>query len=123
MPRPTHAYGIPNCDTVKRARAWWSEQGLPLPLHDFRKQGVPPERLPRWVDALGWEALLNTRGTTWRGLPEAERAAVVDAASAGRLMAAHPSAIRRPVIEWDDGTVTVGHDPDRWRERLGLPDV
>jgi arsenate reductase len=96
-------YGIPNCDTVKKARAWLDAEGLPYRFHDFKKAGVPEDALARWMASLGWERLLNRQGTTWRRLDEAERAAAVDAASAGRLMRAQPSLIRRPVVEWPDG--------------------
>ena len=109
-------YGIPNCDTVKKARAWLQEQGLAYPFHDFKKQGVPAERLPAWMAAVGWEKLLNRQGTTWRKLDAGTQAAVVDAASAAALLQAHASAIRRPVIEWDVGApaVTVGFAPADW---------
>ena len=75
-------YGIPNCDTVKKARAWLSTQGVDYQFHDFKKQGVPAERLPQWIAALGWEKLLNRQGTTWRKLDAAVQAGVQDAASA-----------------------------------------
>ena len=107
-------YGIPNCDSVKRARAWLSENGTAFTFHDFKKQGVPPARLDAWLDALGWEPLVNRKGTTWRGLDEALRAGVADAGSARALMLAHPSVIKRPVIEWPAGSVTVGFEPGRW---------
>jgi len=107
-------YGIPNCDSVKRARAWLSEKGAAFAFHDFKKQGVPPARLDAWIAALGWEPLVNRKGTTWRGLDEDLRAGIVDAASARALMLAHPSVIKRPVIEWPARGFTVGFDPGRW---------
>ena len=97
-------YGIPNCDTVKRTRAWLQARGVPHRFHDFKKDGVPPQRLDAWVAAVGWEALVNRRGTTWRKLDEAARAAVADAAAARALMLAVPSVIRRPVVEWPQGS-------------------
>jgi arsenate reductase (glutaredoxin) len=103
-------YGIPHCDTVKRARAWLAGQGLEHEFHDFGKAGVPAPRLDAWLDAAGWETLLNRRGTMWRKLPEAERAAVGDRASARAAMLAHPSLIKRPVVEWPDGRISVGLD-------------
>lgn len=106
-------YGIPNCDSVKRARAWLAEQGLETHFHDFRKAGVPPDRLDAWIAALGWERLLNRQGTTWRKLDETMRAAVTDAASARALMLAQPSVIKRPVVDWGPA-LTVGFDPARW---------
>jgi arsenate reductase (glutaredoxin) len=100
-------YGIPNCDTVKKARLWLTEHGLAYLWHDYKKQGVPPE-LEDWVQALGWAKLLNTQGTTWRKLGEAEKAAITDAAAACQLMRAQPSVIRRPVVCWADGRVSAG---------------
>ena len=111
-------YGITNCDSVKRACAWLAEHGVALEFHDFKKAGVPAAGLKAWVAALGWEPLLNRRGTTWRQLDAATQAAVVDAASAGALMRAQPSLIKRPVIEWPDGGVTVGFDAERWAALL-----
>ncbi|HRH89814.1 MAG TPA: ArsC family reductase [Rubrivivax sp.] len=112
-------HGIPNCDTVKRARAWLAEQGVAYAFHDFKKAGVPAQPLQRWADALGWERLLNRAGSTWRRLDDAQRAAVVDAASAAALMRAQPSVIRRPVMQWADGSVSVGFDAADWARRLG----
>lgn len=110
-------HGIPNCDTVKRARAWLGEQGVAYDFHDFKKTGVPAA-LPRWMDVLGWERLLNRAGTTWRKLDEAQRAAVTDAASAVALMQAQPSVIKRPVVQWADGSLSVGFDAADWARRL-----
>ncbi len=112
-------YGIPNCDTVKRARAWLAGQGVAHRFHDFKTAGVPPQRLDAWLPAVGWETMLNRKGTLWRRLDEATRAAVVDAASARALMLAQPSVIKRPVVETDDGRVLVGFDAARWAA-LGL---
>ena len=106
-------YGIPNCDTVKRARAWLADHGIDAAFHDFKKAGVPADPLDAWLDALGWEALLNRKGTTWRKLDEATRDAVVDRASARALMLAQPSVIKRPVVAWGSVT-TVGFDPASW---------
>ena len=103
-------YGIPHCDSVKRARAALAERGTAYAFHDFKKAGVPEDRLNAWLDAVGWEKLLNRQGTTWRQLPDAERAAVTDRASACAAMLAHVSVIKRPVIEWPDGRVSVGLD-------------
>ena len=92
-------YGIPNCDTVKRARAWLHEHGRDVAFHDFRKAGVPVDRLDAWVDSAGWERVLNRQGTTWRKLDDTVKSAVVDAASAKRLMREQASVIKRPVVE------------------------
>jgi arsenate reductase (glutaredoxin) len=106
-------YGIPNCDTVKKARAWLTEHGQPHAFHDFKKLGVPPEKLVLWAQAAGWEKLLNRQGTTWRKLDAATQAAVTDSASAQALMQAQPSVIKRPVVEWGTA-VTVGLDAAAW---------
>jgi arsenate reductase len=91
-------HGIPNCNTVRSARAWLSNHGLAYRFVDFKKEGVDSAQLARWQRALGWEALLNRKGTTWRGLPEQRRAAVTDASTAAALMAEFPSLIKRPVL-------------------------
>lgn len=110
-------YGLPQCDTVRRARAWLDAHGITHAFHDFKREGVPAQ-LPAWVDALGHETLVNRRGTTWRKLGEAEREAIVDAGTALAVLRAHPSAIKRPVVEWADGSVTAGFDPEQWMTRL-----
>ena len=108
-------YGIPNCDTVKKARAWLDGQGVAYTFHDFRKAGVPQDRLAGWSRAVGWEKLVNRQGTTWRKLDPAEQAGVRDEASARALMLAQPSVIKRPVVEWADGATTVGFDAAAWQ--------
>jgi arsenate reductase (glutaredoxin) len=110
-------YGIANCDTVKKARAWLSEHDLAYTFHDFKKQGVTPEQLALWTQAAGWEKLLNRQGTTWRKLAAPTQASVVDAASAQALMLASPSLIKRPVVSWGS-VITVGFDPAAWAERV-----
>ena len=110
-------YGIPNCDTVKKARAWLTEHGQAYTFHDFKKQGVSPELLAPWMQAAGWETLLNRKGTTWRKLEAGDQAAVVDAASACSLMLANPSVIKRPVADWG-GDITVGFDAAGWAGRI-----
>ena len=114
-------YGIPNCDTVKKSRAWFTEQGLDYQFHDFKKQGVPAERLSAWMAAVGWDRLLNRQGTSWRRLDAAVQSSVQDAASAAALMREHASVIKRPVVEWNGtatGRVTVGFKPETWNELL-----
>jgi len=110
-------YGISNCDTVKRARAWLADHGREVAFHDFKKSGVPADRLDAWVAAAGWERVLNRQGTTWRKLDDALKAEVVDAASAQRVMREQPSVIKRPVVEWADGAITVGFDSADWARR------
>ncbi|MXO61189.1 ArsC family reductase [Altererythrobacter salegens] len=109
-------YGIPNCDTVKKARKWLEEQGVAYDFHDYKKEGADPNMLRHWAGAVGWEALLNRRGTTFRGLPEADREGI-DKAKAVALMAAHPSLIKRPVVIYDNGLL-VGFDTDQWDAAL-----
>jgi arsenate reductase (glutaredoxin) len=111
-------YGIPNCDTVKRARAWLAQAGCEVHFHDYKKAGVPADHLAVWVSALGWQAVLNTRGTTWRQLSDSTRSAAVDAESAKAVMREHPSVIKRPVVEWPGGAVTLGFDEADWQRRL-----
>ena len=111
-------YGIPNCDTVKKARAWLAAQGLAHQFYDFKKHGVPAGRLANWSQSVGWEKLLNRQGTTWRKLDAAMQTAVVDCASAQALMLANPSIIKRPVVEWPGSgeQIIVGFDALRWGE-------
>ena len=95
---PITLYGIPNCDTVKKARTWLSAQGLLYEFHDFKKGGVSAALISAWLADVALDTLLNRKGTTWRGLPEARKAAVVDADSATELMIESPSLIKRPVL-------------------------
>lgn len=95
-------YGIPNCDTVKKARKWLESNNTAFRFHDFRKDGLTPEQLQYWLDALGWETLLNRKGTTWRQLPESVRNEVTGENIAGLLLA-HPTLIKRPVLDTGKG--------------------
>lgn len=112
----TTLYGIPNCDTVKKARGWLAEHGIAYAFHDYKKAGVPEAELRRWVERLGWEALLNRAGTTFRALPEADKAGL-DADRAIAIMLAHPSAIKRPVLESGD-MLLAGFKPDTYLSSL-----
>jgi Spx/MgsR family transcriptional regulator len=107
-------YGIPNCDTVKTARAWLAQHKADYAFHDFKKAGVPADRLDAWMRAAGWEKLLNRKGSTWRKLDPTTQLQAGNAEGARALMLAQPSVIKRPVVEWPDGTVTVGFDPQAW---------
>ena len=109
-------YGIPNCDSVKKARAWLKERGFTHSFHDFKKQGVPAEQLPKWVSAVGWDKLINRQGTTWRKLDAALQASAATPQGALALVLANPSVMKRPVVEWPQGDVTVGFDATRWAE-------
>lgn len=109
-------HGIRNCDTMKKAFAWLDGQGLAWRLHDYRKEGIDRALLQGWVGRLGWEALLNRAGTTFRKLPDAEKADL-NAAKAVALMLAQPSMIKRPVVVAGDALL-VGFDPARWAASL-----
>jgi Spx/MgsR family transcriptional regulator len=111
-------HGIPNCDTVKKARAWLAAHGVAHRFHDVRRDGLPAALLDGWMAAVGWERLLNRSGTTFRGLPEADRADL-DAVRARALMLAHPTLIRRPVVSYPGG-VLVGFAADPWARAFGV---
>ena len=106
-------YGIPNCDSVKKARTWMDQHAPGYVFHDFKKQGVPADALDFWLSKVDWEILVNRKGTTWRKLSPALQAQVNDAPSARRLMLENPSVIKRPVVVVGD-TVTVGVNPEAW---------
>ncbi|WP_423141938.1 arsenate reductase [Parablastomonas sp. CN1-191] len=109
-------YGIPNCDTVKKARAWLDLSGISYTFHDYKKAGADADKLRDWARVAGWEPLLNRAGTTFRKLPESEREGLNET-RAITLMAAHPSAIRRPVVEHPGGLL-VGFDAAAWGAAL-----
>jgi arsenate reductase len=110
-------YGIPNCDTVKKARNWLDTREIEYAFHDYKKEGADPERLARWAAHAGWEKLLNRAGTTFRKLPDADKQGL-DADKAVALMAANPSCIRRPVAEHPGGLL-VGFNEAEWVAALG----
>lgn len=112
-------YGIPNCNTVKKARAWLTGNGIEIPFHDFKKQGVSEELLKSWLKQVGWEKLVNRQGTTWRQLPEEAKAAVSNEAAAVRLMLEKTSVIKRPVLE-KDGKITLGFDEAAYQSLFGI---
>lgn len=105
-------YGIPNCDTVKKARAWLADRGLVYAFHDYKKSGVDTAKLAEWVDQLGWEKILNRAGTTFKKLPD-ETKHDLDTYKAIAIMAENPSAIKRPIVEYVGG-VLVGFKLDEW---------
>jgi arsenate reductase len=109
-------HGIPNCDTVKKARTWLDAQGVAYRFHDFKKDGLDAETLHGWMADAGWEKLLNRAGTTFRKLPEADRADL-DAEKAVAIMLANPSAIKRPVVT-GAGPVIIGFKADEWGARF-----
>jgi arsenate reductase len=110
-------HGIPNCDTIKKARTWLDTHGATYVFHDFKKQGVSVALLSGWVDQVGWEKLLNRQGTTWRKLDSARQQAIHDAESAIALMIEQPSIIKRPVLVTEHA-ILVGFDADAYHAAL-----
>jgi arsenate reductase len=110
-------YGIPNCDTMKKARTWLDARGVAYGFHDYRANGLERDRLKSWVAKVGWERLLNKASTTFRELPENDRASL-DEAQAIALMLKQPTMIKRPVLD-RDGTLTVGFKPDVYAGLFG----
>jgi arsenate reductase len=108
-------YGIPNCDTVKKARTWLLDHNVDFTFHDFKKQGLDRATAAAWLDARDWEAVVNRKGTTWRNLPDTQKAEVIDKASALELMLAHTSVIKRPILA-GAGALQVGFTPDLYAE-------
>lgn len=106
-------YGIPNCDTVKRARAWLSEHGIGAEFHDYKKQGVPLDVLKKAAGRLGWEALINKKGPSWRKQPDEVKAAVSSEKAAFEFLAATSSAIKRPLLEVN-GAYHLGFSPEQY---------
>jgi Spx/MgsR family transcriptional regulator len=103
-------YGIKNCDTMKKAFAWCEANHISYEFHDYKKQGVPRDRLVQWCRVLGWKTLINSRGPTWRKLSP-EQQAITTQSAAVALMMEFPSVIRRPIVENDSGQILVGFDP------------
>lgn len=114
----TTIYGIKNCDTMKKARAWLEERGVAYDFHDYKKAGTDRGRLERWVGQVGWEALLNRSGTTFRKLADADKEGLTED-KAIALMLAQPSMIRRPVLEWK-GKVIVGFKPGSYEDQIKI---
>jgi arsenate reductase len=112
-------YGIKNCDTMKKARAWLDDHGIGYNFHDYKTAGIDDARLKRWVAKLGWEALLNRAGTTFRKLPDAEKARLTETRALA-LMIEQPSMIKRPVLE-AGGKLLVGFKPEVYEKELRLP--
>ena len=120
MKKQPIVYGIPNCDTVKKARQWLTDHDIAATFHDFKKQGVPPDHLDQWLASAGWEKLVNRKGTTWRKLTAQAQEGVKDTASARAILLEQPSLIKRPVVEWGTST-TVGFDLATWETLLTKP--
>ncbi|WP_295392711.1 ArsC family reductase [uncultured Thiodictyon sp.] len=110
-------YGIANCDTIKKARRWLDEHGREYRFHDYRRDGLTEPQLRAWVDQLGWESLLNRRGTTWRKVPAAMQEAI-DQESAIRVMLEQPAIIRRPLLDTGESRL-IGFSESSYTELLG----
>jgi arsenate reductase len=108
-------YGIPNCDTVKKARTWLAAHGHEVDFVDFKKQALARATAAAWLEQLDWEVLVNRKGTTWRTLPDARKAAITDKAAALELVLELPSVIKRPVLE-QAGKVSVGFSDSQYQE-------
>jgi arsenate reductase len=110
-------YGIKNCDTMKKARAWLDQHGVAYAFHDYKAEGVERDLLQGWARVVGWETLLNRAGTTFRKLPEADKANVTEKKAIG-LMLDQPSAIKRPVLD-AGGKLIVGFKPETYAKAFG----
>ena len=106
-------YGIPNCDTIKAARRWLADHGIAARFHNYRTAGIDAGTLTGWCTRVDWQTLLNTRGTTWRQLPQDQRTGITQA-GAIELMAANPALIKRPVLAMEDGSLHVGFRPEHY---------
>ncbi len=111
-------YGIPNCSTVKKARAWLEERDIPYEFHDFKKQGVPVDLMQTLSNLLGWESIVNRNGQTWRKLSDARKAAITSTASALALMQENASVIKRPILD-RDGQYQVGFSDENYAAFFG----
>jgi Spx/MgsR family transcriptional regulator len=114
---PITICGIKNCDTMKKARAWLDKHGVEYAFHDYKTAGIERERLERWAKKVGWEALLNRAGTTFRKLPDKDKQKV-DAKKAIALMLANPSMIKRPVLDLGRDRLLVGFKPELYDDAL-----
>jgi Spx/MgsR family transcriptional regulator len=115
--KPTTLYGIKACDTMKKARAWLDRHGVAYEFHDYKTKGIDRARLDAWAKKVGWETLLNRAGTTFRKLPDADKANLTEA-KAIALMLAQPSMIKRPVLD-TGGTLLVGFKPEAYEAAFG----
>jgi len=113
-------YGIPNCNTVKKAQTWLTEKGFSYEFHDYKKKGITAEKLNEWCNAFGWENVLNKKGTTWRKLSPEQQQAVNSQEAAVALLLNHNSAIKRPVIEQKGKAVLLGFNEAQYSHLLGV---
>lgn len=115
---PVTIYGIKNCDTMKKARTWLDDHGVRYEFHDYKASGIDAPRLKKWVDEAGWETVLNRAGTTFRKLPDADKAGLTER-KALALMLAQPSLIKRPVLE-TGGKLLVGFKPEAYADSMRM---
>ncbi len=114
---PITIYGIKNCDTMKKARAWLDQRGVDYAFHDYKTVGIERERLEKWASKVGWETLLNRAGTTFRKLPERDKNGLTEN-KAIALMLDQPSMIKRPVLELGGGKLLVGFKPETYNDTI-----
>ena len=112
-------YGIPNCDTVKKARTWLASHDIAVEFHDFKKLGLSPELAQRWLQQASWEQLINRKGTTWRGLTD-EQKSISGITAAQLLMLENTSVIKRPVLEQDGKLLHIGFDETTYNKLFNL---
>jgi Spx/MgsR family transcriptional regulator len=112
-----HLYGIPNCDTVKKARIWLDTHGRSYTFHDYKKEGADPDRIAAWIAAAGLDAVVNRQGTPFRALSDADKSAAADSHTAVALLVQHPSMIKRPIADHPGG-VLVGFKEEEWSAAL-----
>jgi arsenate reductase len=113
-------YGIPNCDTVKKARSWLASHNIEFEFHDFKKQGLNPELAQRWLQQAPWEQLINRKGTTWRSLAEEKKISISNNDAAQQLMLDNTSVIKRPLLEQDGKLLHIGFDEASYNKLFNL---
>jgi arsenate reductase (glutaredoxin) len=113
-------YGIPNCDTVKKARSWLASHNIEFEFHDFKKQGINPELAQRWLQQAPWEQLINRKGLTWRGLAEEQKISISNNDAAQKLMLDKTSVIKRPLLEQDGKLLHIGFDETAYSKLFNL---
>ena len=111
-------YGIPNCNTVKKARTWLTVSGIEYEFHDFKKQGITTDKLNEWCSVFGWEKVLNKKGTTWKKISSEQQSMITDQAAADAFLMENTSAIKRPVIQNEGKAILIGFDEELYNSEL-----